>query len=867
MQSTTPGMSIPQEQGFGLVRGPGTATSDSIPAALSDGEVVIPADKVRAFGAAQIMALVDKGGLGVKKPPVKDGRVHAADGGLVDEAAPGLGAVNRTGNSYSGGNVSGPISVNGQAPGGTFSSIGAGAPPAAPATAAAPIAPTSTSPAAAPPPAPFNPALGVGRPNALGSLADTNAQIATIRASYAAPGLGAQPAAVKPAPPSPALGALRPAASAASTAPAQPQFFVGGGMQQPPAGAAPQPTPPAAAPAPVSVPPPPPPPTTPPAPYTNRTGGGPPQMVAYRDGGMVEGPGTATSDSVPAMLSKGEIVMPADTVEALGAKRLLNAIDATHKLTGFGVRKSGRPAFADGGYVEDPREPDIRYEEVQPGLGARVRNAGEHRPPVATTAPVPATDLQVSAAQSAGMSGASQIPASPGSLAPVPVAPAPIAAPAYVTAVDGATELARGAAALSPAAAAPVATAPALGVVQREGSSYSGGSVTGDVSINGEPTAGSVGTVSAAGVSGIDRLAQASRDIAFEKDKQTWRNPNDPTPGLGIIDSGGANRNADFNDSAAVRTLIARGAPPGRNGAQVFAAQLGAAQAPIEQRAAQAALGVRDAGDTRRAQIAEQGLDSRARVVDARQQQQLALEGKKLALDVSRDDRQVTAAQAEQAQKARVAQLDNMILNGNPIQQKAAAAQKAALMGKGLDEAGKTGEVSTAIRKEFESLPEVKNYKQALPSFRGIEDAVKRNTPMSDINIVYGIAKLYDPNSVVREGEYSTVANAPGMPERVKGWAQYVAGGGKLTDEVKKQILTEAKSRMGTFDTEYGAARDRYSDIAKRSSADPSLVVPQDYKPAVSAPAAQAAPPQVAELQRRAASDPAVAARLKQMGY
>ncbi|MNY18362.1 hypothetical protein D3C86_1517390 [compost metagenome] len=159
-------------------------------------------------------------------------------------------------------------------------------------------------------------------------------------------------------------------------------------------------------------------------------------------------------------------------------------------------------------------------------------------------------------------------------------------------------------------------------------------------------------------------------------------------------------------------------------------------------------------------------------------------------------------------------------------------------MGKGLDEAAKTGEVSTAIRKEFESLPEVKNYKQAVPSYRGIEDAVKRSTPMSDINIVYGIAKLYDPNSVVREGEYATVANAPGMPERVKGWVQYVAGNGKLTDEVKNQILTEAKSRMTTFDNEYGAARDRYSEIARKSSADPSLVVPQDWKPAVAAPAA-----------------------------
>lgn len=179
----------------------------------------------------------------------------------------------------------------------------------------------------------------------------------------------------------------------------------------------------------------------------------------------------------------------------------------------------------------------------------------------------------------------------------------------------------------------------------------------------------------------------------------------------------------------------------------------------------------------------------------------------------------------------------------------------------------KNPETSTALRKEFEGLPEVKNYKQALPAYKGIEDAVKRNTPMSDINIVYGIAKLYDPNSVVREGEYATVANAPNIPERVKGWVQYATNGGKLTPEVKKQIMDEASSRMMSFQNEFEGSSARYRDIAERSNADPTLVISSDYKPAVAKKEDEAVPPQIAELQRRAASNPALAARLKEMGY
>jgi hypothetical protein len=47
-------------------------------------------------------------------------------------------------------------------------------------------------------------------------------------------------------------------------------------------------------------------------------------------GGDVDGPGTGTSDSVPAMLSDGEYVLPADTVAAVGKATLDKLKNATH---------------------------------------------------------------------------------------------------------------------------------------------------------------------------------------------------------------------------------------------------------------------------------------------------------------------------------------------------------------------------------------------------------------------------------------------------------------------------------------------------------------------------------------------------------
>jgi len=151
----------------------------------------------------------------------------------------------------------------------------------------------------------------------------------------------------------------------------------------------------------------------------------------------------------------------------------------------------------------------------------------------------------------------------------------------------------------------------------------------------------------------------------------------------------------------------------------------------------------------------------------------------------------------------------------------------------------KSVETSTGLRKEFDDLPEVKNYKLAKTAYKSIEDASKRNTTASDINIVYGIAKLYDPTSVVREGEYATVANSPNIPEKVKGLAQYLSNGGRLTPQTKKDILAEAQSRISAYENEYLPQRKNYEDIAKNSGADPKLVFPSDFtsaKPTVEPP-------------------------------
>ncbi len=107
------------------------------------------------------------------------------------------------------------------------------------------------------------------------------------------------------------------------------------------------------------------------------------KVKKFAAGGLVSGPGTSTSDSIPARLSAGEYVLRAETVRRVG-------VDFLHALNGglFGPRWSGpRLAFADGGLVPDvaqapaaaPSQAVRIVNVIDPGMAADYLNsaAGE----------------------------------------------------------------------------------------------------------------------------------------------------------------------------------------------------------------------------------------------------------------------------------------------------------------------------------------------------------------------------------------------------------------------------------------------------------------------------------------------------------
>jgi len=84
----------------------------------------------------------------------------------------------------------------------------------------------------------------------------------------------------------------------------------------------------------------------------------------FAGGGFVSGPGSATSDSIPARLSAGEYVVRAAAVRQVGVAFLdsLNGLSAGPRFTG------GELAFAAGGLV-----PEVKVPPAQPQVSQAVR--------------------------------------------------------------------------------------------------------------------------------------------------------------------------------------------------------------------------------------------------------------------------------------------------------------------------------------------------------------------------------------------------------------------------------------------------------------------------------------------------------------
>jgi len=130
------------------------------------------------------------------------------------------------------------------------------------------------------------------------------------------------------------------------------------------------------------------------------------------------------------------------------------------------------------------------------------------------------------------------------------------------------------------------------------------------------------------------------------------------------------------------------------------------------------------------------------------------------------------------------------------------------------------------LRKEIQNLPTYKSYQQALPSYSSMVDTAKTDSKASDLNLVYGLGKIMDPNSVVREGEMVMVNNTSSLPDWLQGAINSVNGGSRLEPATRMAILNEARSRMSAYRGALDNDMSQYRGIIGRRGMNEADVLP-----------------------------------------
>lgn len=123
---------------------------------------------------------------------------------------------------------------------------------------------------------------------------------------------------------------------------------------------------------------------------------------------------------------------------------------------------------------------------------------------------------------------------------------------------------------------------------------------------------------------------------------------------------------------------------------------------------------------------------------------------------------------------------------------------------------------SNKLRDEFNGSKVVQNYREVTPLMESMKDAATRPSRAADLNMVYALAKIMDPGSVVREGEMIMVNNTQGIGDRLAGTINSLNGGAMLTPEARARILEEAQSRFKGLESSYKALEDHYGGMSDR---------------------------------------------------
>jgi hypothetical protein len=138
--------------------------------------------------------------------------------------------------------------------------------------------------------------------------------------------------------------------------------------------------------------------------------------------------------------------------------------------------------------------------------------------------------------------------------------------------------------------------------------------------------------------------------------------------------------------------------------------------------------------------------------------------------------------------------------------------------------------VSTGLRKEFNNLGPVKQYRQVEGQFQIMDKAFEESRKTGNfVAVDQALINLYnrmqDPESVVRENEYARTPSDMAVMNRIKAGMSRIGKGGRLEPDTRQALMTMATKFREVYSGKFNDLAQEWREYAIGYGVDPNLVV------------------------------------------
>lgn len=123
--------------------------------------------------------------------------------------------------------------------------------------------------------------------------------------------------------------------------------------------------------------------------------------------------------------------------------------------------------------------------------------------------------------------------------------------------------------------------------------------------------------------------------------------------------------------------------------------------------------------------------------------------------------------------------------------------------------------------------PSITRYNEAIPSLHSMKSAMDIKTRASDLDFIYGLAKIFDPPSVVREAEQVMVQRTQNLPDQVISAINRINGGQGLSDQARWELYQTGMNRVQQYRGQVDLDLDTASQRARNYNFNLNNVIPK----------------------------------------